>query len=97
MRSASFVVIEASLGRQDVSSRLRLLESIGFRLFDICDNAYFFDQLALVDLMFVNERLRQSEIKLRPWEVAGKKVVWKKWQKSGFEDLQFDNPTDPFQ
>ncbi|MEM9667535.1 MAG: FkbM family methyltransferase [Pseudomonadota bacterium] len=92
---ASFVVIEASIGRQDLCSRAALLEGLGFRIFDICDNAYYFGQLALVDLVMINNRLRAQEIKFRPWQYTEGKVVWPKWQ-HGFPD-QVDLPTeDPF-
>lgn len=92
---ASFVVIEASIGRQDLCSRAALLEKCGFRMFDICDNAYFFGQLALVDLVMINKRLRQNEIKFRPWEYTGGKVVWKKWQ-HGFPSLANELVEDPY-
>lgn len=83
---ASFVVLEASVVRQNVLRRLQLMESLGFRLFDICDNAYYFNQLSCMDLVFVNEKLRASEVKLRPWEYAKWKVLWDKWQQ-GYPEL----------
>lgn len=92
---ASFVVIEASIGRWDLCSRVALLEKCGFRVFDICDNAYYFGQLALVDLVLINNRLRKSEIKFRPWEFTEGKVVWKKWQ-HGFSSLVNEPIEDPF-
>lgn len=94
LRGASFVVIETSIGRQDMCSRAALLERLGFRIFDICDNAYYFGQLALVDLVMINNRLRASEIRFRPWEYSKNQVQWKKWQ-HGFkalEDEPFPNP-----
>lgn len=92
---ASFVVIEASIGRQDLCSRAALLEKCGFRMFDICDNAYYFGQLALVDLVMINNRLRQNEIKFRPWAYTDGKVVWKKWQ-HGFQNLVDEFVENPF-
>ena len=92
---ASFVVIEASIGRQDLCSRVALLEKCGFRMFDICDNAYYFGQLALVDLVMINNRLRQNEIKFRPWEYTDGKVVWKNWQ-HGFPNLLNEPSENPF-
>jgi FkbM family methyltransferase len=86
IQAATFVVLEASVQRQNVLGRLQLMESLGFRLFDICDNAYYYNQLSCMDLVFVNERLRSQEIKLRPWEYAEWKVVWSKWQQ-GYPDL----------
>lgn len=92
---ASFVVIEVSIGRNDLCSRISLLERHGFRLFDICDNAYYYGQLALVDLVMINARLRASEIKFRPWEYSAGKVVWSKWQ-HGFASLVNEPASDPF-
>lgn len=92
---ASFVIIETSIGRQDMCSRAALLEKHGFRIFDICDNAYYFGQLALVDLVMINNRLRASEIKFRPWEFSGGKVIWSKWQ-HGFAELTKMPVDDPF-
>lgn len=92
---ASFVIIEASIGRQDLCSRAALLEKCGFRMFDICDNAYYFGQLALVDLVMINNRLRDREIKFRPWQYTEGKVVWQKWQ-HGFAQLKDEPVDDPF-
>lgn len=92
---ASFVVIEASIGRRDLCSRAALLERHGFRMFDICDNAYYYGQLALVDLVMINDRLRASEVKFRPWEYSGGRVVWSKWQ-HGFATLVDTPADDPF-
>lgn len=91
---ASFVVIECSMGRQNMCSRAALLEKLGFRIFDICDNAYYFGQLALVDLVMINNRLRKSDIRFRPWDYAGNKVIWDQWQQ-GFPQLaeiRYKNP-----
>lgn len=95
IRGASFVVIEASIGRQDLCSRAAMLEKHGFRIFDICDNAYYFGQLALVDLVMINNRLRASDIRFRPWDFSGGKVVWAKWQ-HGFNHLANESADDPF-
>ena len=93
---ASFVIIEASIGRQDLCSRAALLEKQGFRMFDICDNAYYFGQLALVDLVMINNRLRAEEIKFRPWQYTQGKVIWSKWQHgfAEFKDKPAENPFD---
>lgn len=92
---ASFVVIEASIGRQDLCSRAAMLEKLGFRMFDICDPAYYFGQLALVDLVMINDRLRADEIKFRPWQYTEGKVVWPKWQ-HGYKDMAGLGFPDPF-
>lgn len=92
---ASFVVIECSIGRRDLCSRSALLEKLGFRIFDICDNAYYYGQLALVDLVLINNRLRAQEIQFRPWEYSQGKVVWPKWQ-HGFKTLAGEPAEDPY-
>jgi len=89
---ASFLVIEASLGRRNLVSRIQLLETFGFRLFDICDPAYYFGQLSQVDLVFINESVRAAQIKFRPWEHAGGKVIWKQWQHNLGVASNFDDP-----
>lgn len=80
LHRASLIIIETSLIRRNVISRAQLVESLGFRLWDICDNAYYFEQLSQVDLMFINERLRQKHMDLRPWEKTGNIVDWENWQ-----------------
>jgi len=86
IKNASYVVLEASVVRGNVLTRLQIMAAHGFRLFDICDNAYYFNQLSCMDLVFVNEKLRSREIKLRPWEYAKWKVLWEKWQQ-GYPEL----------
>lgn len=95
INGASFVIIEASIGRQDLCSRAAMLERCGFRMFDICDNAYYFGQLALVDLVMINNRLRDREIKFRPWQFTDGAVVWEKWQ-HGFQALKDEPVENPF-
>lgn len=95
LRDASFIIIETSIGRQDLLSRAALLEKLGFRIFDLCDNAYYFGQLAIVDLVMINNKLRASEIKFRPWEYSGGKVRWDRWQ-HGFTNLENETIDDPF-
>lgn len=95
LKGASFVVIECSIGRQDMCSRAALLEKLGFRIFDICDNAYYYGQLALVDLVLINTRLRDREIRFQPWKYSKGKVHWPKWQ-HGFKDLEETPINNPF-
>lgn len=95
LRDASFVVIETSIGRQDLCRRAALIEKLGFRMFDLCDNAYYYGQLALVDLVMINNRVRDREIKFRPWQYSEGKVHWKKWQ-HGFKELEQIPLDDPF-
>lgn len=93
--NASFVIIETSIGRQDLCRRATLLEELGFRIFDLCDNAYYYGQLALVDIVMINNRLRAAELKFRPWEFSEGKVHWPKWQ-HGFKDLEHSPVDDLF-
>lgn len=95
LKRAAFIIIECSIGRQDLCSRAALLEKLGFRMFDICDNAYYFGQLALVDMVMINNRLRDSNIKFRPWQFTEGKVVWAKWQ-HGWPHLTDETTEDPF-
>ena len=77
-RRASFVIIETSIGRQDMYSRAALLEKLELRIWDTCDNAYYYGQLALVDLVMINDRLRAQEIKFQPWQYSDGNVHWPK-------------------
>lgn len=95
--NAAFIIIEASLGRRNLISRLQLIESLGFRLFDICDHGYYFGQMSQCDLVFINEKIRLNTDKFRPWEKMNYKVTWQNWQ-HGFLDLEkrpFDDPYSP--
>lgn len=95
LRNASFIIIETSIGRQDLCRRAALIEKLGFRMFDLCDNAYYYGQLALVDLVMINNQLRDAEPKFRPWQYSDGKVNWKKWQ-HGFKELDDEPADDPF-
>ncbi len=95
IRSASFVIIEASIGQENFFARADLLKRYGFRMFDICDNAYYYGQLAQVDFLLINDRLRRDNMKFKPWQYAEGKVVWRKWQ-HGFRDLVGAPIDDPF-
>jgi FkbM family methyltransferase len=92
---ASFVVLEASIGRQELCSHVGLLAKHGFRLFDLCDNAYYFGQLSMVGLVMINDRLRASEIRFRPWDYTAGKVVWPRWQR-GFPTVTDEPAEDPY-
>ena len=89
LEKASFIILEASLGRADVIKRGALIERLGYRLFDICDNAYYYNQLALVDLVFINEEIRSQNLKFRPWDRS--KGLWiQKYWKHGFREYESD-------
>jgi FkbM family methyltransferase len=80
LSNASLIIIEASLIRRNVISRAQLLESIGFRLWDICGNAYYFGQLSQVDLVFINEEFRGQNLDFQPWKKTRGLVDWDNWQ-----------------
>ncbi len=86
LRDSSFVVMEASVVRDNILTRLSLMKDLGFRLFDICDNAYYYNQLSCMDFVFINEKIRAKELRFRPWEYAKFQVHWEKWQQ-GYPDL----------
>ena len=81
--------------RRNLLTRAELLEERGFRLWDICDHAYYYGQLSQVDLVFINEEVRGQDIRFRPWEYSAGKVVWERWQ-HGFKNLGIDSIPDPF-
>lgn len=95
LTAASFAVIEASIGKEHVAERTLTMKRKGFRIFDICDHAYYFGQLSQVDLIFINERLRNTNHKFQPWKQAGGKVIWRKWQ-HGLTQLAGAPIEDPF-
>lgn len=92
---ASFVVIEVPVTTKPFCSRIAALEQCGFSVFDICDNAYYFGQLSQVDVVMINNRLRDAELKFRPWQYSEGQVVWDKWQ-HGFQSLKGQPVGDPF-
>ena len=91
IRGASFVILEASVQRGNLLRRLQLMDGLGFRVFDICDNAYYRGQLSCLDLVFVNENLRGRTLAYRPWEQTKGVVQWADWQQ-GYPELE----TQPF-
>lgn len=93
---ASFVIIECSIGRQDLLSRAAALEKLGFRIYDICDLCYYYGQLAIVDLVMINNRLRNAEPKFKPWQYGSRGLKWKKWQ-SGLPHLRNQYYKNPFE
>jgi FkbM family methyltransferase len=73
---AKLVMIEAPL--QKLSCRLQLIEKLGFQLFDIVGNGYYFDQLQQVDLIFISQTLISSDVDFQPWEKTNH-IIWEKW------------------
>jgi FkbM family methyltransferase len=82
IKDASFVIIENSVGNTETFiNRLKSIADLGFDIYDICDNAYYYNQLSLVDIMLINKKLKSSEIKFKPWNYSGNKVVWDQWRR----------------
>jgi FkbM family methyltransferase len=76
LSKSSIVIVEARLS--EISTRIARLESLGLKLFDICGNGYYFDQLQQVDLVFVARDEASKNIDFRPWE-KHKTVSWDNW------------------
>jgi FkbM family methyltransferase len=77
LSNAAIVVIEAHL--LSLTSRARALENLGLKLFDIVGNAYYFDQLQQVDLVFLSSRIINENIDFQPWKKTGR-VIWEEWK-----------------
>ena len=63
------------------------MDELGFRVFDICDNAYYRGQLSCLDLVLVNESLHSKTVAYRPWEKSKGVVKWDDWQQ-GYPELE---------
>lgn len=87
LRNASFVILEASVQRGNLLCRMQLMDELGFRVFDICDNAYYRGQLSCLDLVLVNESLHSKTVAYRPWEKSKGVVKWDDWQQ-GYPELE---------
>ncbi|MEM5882400.1 MAG: FkbM family methyltransferase [Candidatus Aenigmatarchaeota archaeon] len=79
LRNASLVITEDGLSNP--VTRAKMIENIGFRLFDICNRCYYFDQLSQVDHVLINQEIVKNCIEFRPWEKTGYKVIWDKWDR----------------
>ena len=64
--SASIVIVEATI--VNLSARLNAIESLGLRLWGVCDLSYFHGVLSQVDLVFAAPRLF-SDHELDPWQI----------------------------
>jgi FkbM family methyltransferase len=78
LRKASLVIVEAPLWA--LQQRLGLIQQLSFNLWDICDPAYYYDQLHQVDLVFVNSEIKKSNINFRPWDKTNGALDRSKWQ-----------------
>ena len=78
---ASFVVTEMSLSEtQKFTNRIATLNSLGFRIYDICDVGYYFGQASQIDMVFINEAVRKEYKCFQPWNLSDK-LVWSRWEK----------------
>jgi FkbM family methyltransferase len=76
--NALVVFLESPVSK--LSSRVRLLESLGMRLFDITDICYYHNQLQQVDLVFVNNRVVSSDLDFHPFKKF-ESIDWTAWTK----------------
>ena len=76
--NALVVFLESPVSK--LSSRVRLLESLGMRLFDITDICYYHNQLQQVDLVFVNNRVVSSDLDFHPFKKF-ESIDWSAWSK----------------
>ena len=72
------MIVECPLQR--VTSRAKLLEERGYRLFDICDPGYYFGKLTQVELVYLNESLYERFPSLDPWEFHDGALHTEEWQ-----------------
>jgi FkbM family methyltransferase len=78
LKRAALVIVEAPL--KFLQQRLCLIIELGFVLWDICDPAYYYEQLHQVDLVFINKKIKRDNVEFRPWEKNNGMLVRKKWQ-----------------
>jgi len=69
------IVIEATM--DTFFERFEFIARRGFQLFDIVDQCYYGGVFSQADLVFVSNRLRKSNPRLRPWETES--FAWEKW------------------
>ncbi len=69
------VIVEAT--HTTILDRMTYICQKNFHLMDIIDQCYYGGMFSQVDLVFVSERLRQSNAALRPWETL--EFSWDKW------------------
>ncbi|WP_020592349.1 FkbM family methyltransferase [Kiloniella laminariae] len=76
IRNAAAIIIESPL--HALSERLQSIQNLGFSLWDICDPAYYHEQLSQVDLVFINKIIERNNISFRPWDQGPFSL--EKWQ-----------------
>lgn len=74
---AALLITEAQL--DTLADRIKSLENLGMKLFDIVGNGYYYDVLHQVDLVFISRKLADDNINFQPFKKVGK-VIWDKWQ-----------------
>lgn len=74
LKDTSCVVIESPLCY--LSERISYLESKGFKLWDIVDLCYYYDNLHQVDLIFLSH-FEKQKVPFSPWQ---NEFDWKRWQ-----------------
>lgn len=75
LNGATAIVCEAQLC--ELSQRISSLEALGFCLYDIIGNAYYFDQLQQVDIVMVRADVMQAQTNLQPWKKGP--LNWMRW------------------
>jgi FkbM family methyltransferase len=75
VRGADVIIIEAHL--REINNRLTAIQDLGFTLQDIVGNAYYYNQLQQVDLIFVRSDIVNSTPALNPWRNGP--IKWMKW------------------
>lgn len=77
LANTAIVVIEMTVDK--MIERSLLLHEAGFDIWDICDLCYYGDCLWQADFIFVNRKLKQSNIDLRPMHIRPfKPELWQK-------------------
>jgi FkbM family methyltransferase len=70
----SVIIVEAT--QSTFLERINFVSNMGFQLFDIIDQCYYYDMFSQADLVFISNRLMQNP-NVRPWET--KAFSWDAW------------------
>lgn len=74
---ADVIMVEAVL--ETLTARAAAVERLGFKLFDLVGNGYYFNQLQQVDLIFISNRLSVENLNFQPWKNHGGTIHWEEW------------------
>jgi len=66
LSNIGLVIIECNA--QSINSIMSLLHSMGFELFDIVSPGYYRDLWIQSDLIFINQKIKNDNVKFRPFE-----------------------------